>query len=60
MDWRRLKKWQSNDYDLILMDLQMPLMDGYEATSKIRQEEEKRISRTPILALSAYALTEEN
>lgn len=54
------EKWQSNDYDLILMDLQMPLMDGYEATSKIRQEEEKkRISRTPILALSAYALTEE-
>lgn len=42
-------------YELILMDIQMPLMDGYEATSKIR-EFDKNI---PIIALSANALKED-
>jgi PAS domain S-box-containing protein len=43
------------DYDLILMDCQMPLMDGYECTEKIRAWEEAR-RHTPIVALTAHAM----
>lgn len=42
-----------NDYDLILMDLQMPVMDGYEAAMKIRQMKEKKYSTIPIIAITA-------
>ncbi|WP_425393173.1 response regulator [Ekhidna sp.] len=43
---------KENTYDLVLMDLQMPIMDGYKATRKIRTFDEK----TPIIALTASAL----
>ena len=48
-----LDKVENNDYDIILMDLQMPKMDGYEATQKIRSltTDKKDI---PIMALSAH------
>lgn len=50
-----LDLFKSGKYELILMDLQMPIMDGYEAT-KIIREIDKDI---PIIALSANAMTEE-
>jgi signal transduction histidine kinase/CheY-like chemotaxis protein len=51
---------QQHRYDLILMDMQMPVMDGLEATRRLRQfEAEKRLSRTPILALTANAGAED-
>jgi CheY-like chemotaxis protein len=55
-----VKKFQSNVYDLILMDVQMPVMDGYTATRKIRiGEKEKKLKPTPIIAMTAHALKED-
>ena len=52
-------KFQSNPYDLVIMDLQMPVLDGYEATRAIRGfEAERHHPPTPILALTAHALDE--
>lgn len=48
-------KVKNNNYDLILMDIQMPIMDGFEATKKIRELN----SNIPIIALSAAVLIED-
>ncbi len=52
-----LELWRDNDYDLILMDVQMPIMDGFTATRKIRDLEDKEnLPRTPIVGMTAHAL----
>jgi len=50
---------QKEPFDLILMDLQMPVMDGIAAAQTIRNLESSRTARTPILALTAHALPED-
>lgn len=50
-----VKKAQQKMYDLILMDIQMPVMDGYEATKIIKNDISKRASKVPIIAMTAYA-----
>jgi len=49
-----LKCLESNQYDCVLMDVQMPIMDGYVATQKIRQDE--RFKHLPVLTMSANAM----
>ncbi|MGD0301085.1 MAG: ATP-binding protein [Bryobacteraceae bacterium] len=51
-----VEAFENATFDLILMDVQMPEMDGYETTAAIRAREDGR-SRTPILALTAHAMS---
>ncbi|MEO5346648.1 MAG: PAS domain S-box protein [Magnetococcus sp. YQC-9] len=55
-----LEKLQGNPFDLVLMDCQMPIMDGFTATREWRKwEAEHGMSRTPIVAVTAFALQED-
>ncbi|MFQ6028814.1 MAG: response regulator, partial [Dehalococcoidia bacterium] len=55
-----VEKFTAGNYDLVLMDVQMPVMDGYTATSLIRKwEQEEGRDPAPILALTAHALKED-
>ena len=64
-----LDAFRNRDYDLILMDIQMPGMNGYELTACIRAEESaaaaaggqaaRARSRVPIIALTAHALNDD-
>ena len=53
-----VSKWENGDYDAIIMDCQMPVLDGYSATAQIRTRERNEGSgrHMPIIALTAYAL----
>ncbi len=51
-----LEAWRRETFDLLLMDVQMPGMDGFAATRAIRAEERGTERRTPIVAMTAHAL----
>jgi CheY-like chemotaxis protein/signal transduction histidine kinase len=54
-----LDKFGKAKYDLILMDVQMPIMDGFKATQKIREIEQSTNTHTPIIAVTANAFPED-
>ncbi len=54
-----LQEVKMHNFDLILMDIQMPIMDGYKATSEIRSMEDSAKSDVPIIALTASAFLSE-
>ncbi len=54
-----LKTSQPNYYTLVLMDVQMPEMDGYAATRAIRALEDRRLASVPIIAMTANAFEED-
>jgi len=54
-----IEKYKTSTYDLVLMDIQMPIVDGYTAVLAIRQwEADHKLPRTPIIALTASAMQE--
>jgi PAS domain S-box-containing protein len=54
-----VEMWEKGDYDLVVMDGQMPGMDGFEATGIIRGREKERGGHIPIVAMTAHALKED-
>lgn len=54
-----MRKVPTDYYNLILMDIQMPVMDGYEATQKIRLLPNLNMTRLPIVAMTANAFSED-
>ena len=54
-----LKASSPGYYQLVLMDVQMPVMDGYEAVREIRRLENKKLADIPVLAMTANAFEED-
>jgi CheY-like chemotaxis protein len=51
-----LALWLQGDFDAILMDIQMPVMDGSTAILKIREQEKTKGGHVPVIAITAFAL----
>jgi signal transduction histidine kinase/CheY-like chemotaxis protein len=56
---RMLEAADGKAFDLVLMDMVMPVMDGVEATQKIRQSQQERVRSTPLLGLTANVSTQD-
>lgn len=55
------ERFQHQNFDMVLMDMQMPIIDGYNATQKIRDYENKyEKPKTPIIAITAHAMKEDS
>ncbi|MDR0374491.1 MAG: response regulator [Treponema sp.] len=56
---RAVEMFAENDYDIVLMDIQMPIMDGYDATRTIRASGKPNAASCPIIAMTANAFKED-
>ncbi|WP_224984372.1 MASE3 domain-containing protein [Geomonas agri] len=54
-----VEKCQRSSFDMVIMDVQMPRLDGFEATRAIREQELRRGGRLPILAMTAHAMKQD-
>jgi signal transduction histidine kinase/CheY-like chemotaxis protein len=54
---KALNLWEQQPFDVILMDVQMPDIDGFEATAAIRKKEKESGAHTPIIAMTAHAMS---
>ncbi len=52
-----LLRLEEQPFDLVVMDVQMPEMDGFEATAAIREKEKRTGEHMPIIAMTAHAMT---
>ena len=50
-----LEKLEEHEFDIILLDIQMPVMDGYETAKYIREEMPEKVANLPVLAMTAHA-----
>ena len=55
----KMERCEAGYYALILMDIQMPSLDGYQATKKIRSLEDPKKAQIPIIAMTANAFSED-
>ena len=56
---KKMEQAPEGTYDVILMDIQMPIMDGYEAARRIRAMEDQKKAEIPIVAVTANAFEED-
>jgi CheY-like chemotaxis protein len=56
---KAIEMWEEGEYDLVLMDVQMPRLNGFDATGVIREKERERGGHTPIIAMTAHASQED-
>jgi signal transduction histidine kinase len=56
---RALERLDAERYDLVLMDIQMPEMDGYEATRRIREHADRAVRDLPVIAMTANVIKSE-